>query len=114
MPGLPAPPNTLTGPYALAAYALVVVAWLFYGTARRRLQIISSVLKDVPEHERATLLAREYNVTPKAGVSAEQWLRARKQTFLFMAFALTVLLVVGLAILESINSDRWMGHVEEL
>jgi hypothetical protein len=49
----------------------------------------------VPEKDRAALLAKEYNTTPRKGLSAEQWIRSRKHLLLFLTF---VALVVAIAV----------------
>lgn len=60
-----------SSPYALIGYITVVAAWVYVATAHGRLKSISHALKDLPESERAGVIVREYNTTPRAGLSAE-------------------------------------------
>jgi len=55
------------------------------------------VITQVPPQERAALLAKEYNVLPRSGLSAEQWIRSRKHTLFFLGFLLLLIAGVVLA-----------------
>jgi hypothetical protein len=88
---------TATSPYAFVGYVCVVAAWLYTVIARHRLNTVSKHLKDLPEARRAEVLLREYNTTPRAGLSAEQWIKARQHTLFFLAFIATLVTVVAIA-----------------
>jgi len=81
-----------TSSYAFVAYVCLIVAWVYVAVAQHRLKIISQL---PPEH-RPKALEHEYKVLPRAGLSAEQWIRSRKHTLLFLAFV--ALLVVTLVL----------------
>jgi len=83
-------------PFAFVAYICVVAAWVYVVSARNRLRTIEKTLKQLPPEMRADVLLREYATTPRKGLSAEQWIRSRKQTLLFAAFLAT--LIAGVAI----------------
>jgi hypothetical protein len=84
-----------TSPYALIAYVCLLAAWVYIATKGFGLRHISKIIMAVPEKDRAALLAKEYNTTPRKGLSAEQWIRSRKHLLLFLAF---IALVVALAV----------------
>jgi hypothetical protein len=66
----------------------------------------------VPEKDRAALLAKEYNTTPRKGLSAEQWIRSRNYLLLFAAFIALVLaaaIVAVTAILTPIKPSTVSG-----
>jgi hypothetical protein len=84
-----------TSPYALIAYICLLAAWVYIANRGFRLGQISKIIMAVPEKDRAALLAREYNTTPRKGLSAEQWIQSRKHLLLFLAF---IALVVAIAV----------------
>ena len=62
-----------------------MACWTYVAVSRYRLRHISSVIDKIPENQRAALLAREYSIFPKSGLSAEQWLRSQRQRLVFLA-----------------------------
>jgi hypothetical protein len=60
-----------TSPYAFVAYICVVAAWTYVALAQHRLKQVAKIIAEVRPEERAALLAREYNVLPRSGLSAE-------------------------------------------
>jgi hypothetical protein len=98
-----------TSPYALIAYICVLAAWVYITIVQYRLKRLSTIIAKVPEHERAALLAREYSTFPRAGLSAEQWIRSRKhQLFAYAVIALiaAATVVAVTAILTSRQSNQ--------
>jgi hypothetical protein len=88
-----------TNPIALVGYLVVVAAWVYVKTTDGRLKFIAKTIKDLPETDRLEILKKEYNTTPRKGLSAEEWIKSRKQLLLFFGFITTVLaiVVIGLA-----------------
>lgn len=97
-------PEAATSPLAFVAYVVVVAAWTYSFVARNRLQTISRLITDIPEAERAEIIRREYNTTPRSGLSAEQWIRVRKQTLLFLSLLATLVAVVAIAAMAQARS----------
>jgi hypothetical protein len=81
-----------SSPYALVGYLTLVVAWVYVVTANRRLTIIGKLLLQLPRKDRLEILKKEYNTIPRAGLSAEQWIKSRKHLFLFFGFIALLLL----------------------
>jgi hypothetical protein len=79
-----------SSPLALMAYLAVLVAWAIVTTKLRRYRLLERKLDSVPRDQRGILLKQEYKVFPKSGLSAEQWLKDRRQTLLFWAFIATL------------------------
>lgn len=94
-----------TSPYAFVAYILVVLAWVYVVSSQARLKKIAETLDKLPEEQRADLLAKEYSTFPKSGLSAEQWLRARKLHLLFLGF-IAVLLVITVLLTIAITGEQ--------
>lgn len=84
-----------TSPYALVAYICLLVTYAYVTIARYRLKNISRNIEKVPERDRAALLAREYSTFPRTGLSAEQWVRSRKNMLFFLAL---IALIVAAAV----------------
>lgn len=95
-----------TSPYALIAYLCLVAAWVYIATRGFRLRHISKIIMAVPENDRAALLAKEYNTTPRKGLSAEQWIRSRKQLLLFLAFISLVVAVAVVAVTAMLTPTK--------
>lgn len=90
-----------SSPYAFVAYICVVAAWLYSAIARNRLKHVSKIIKEIPEKDRRDVILREYNTNPRAGLSAEQWIRARRDILFFVSFLSTLiaaLLIVVIAV----------------
>jgi hypothetical protein len=87
-----------TSPYAFAAYIAVVAAWVYTTVARHRLNKVAEVLKNLPPKDRLKLIEQEYKTSPRSGLSAEQWIRARRQTLLLVAF-LSVLICATVVVI---------------
>lgn len=91
-----------SSPFSVVAYICVVAAWTYITIAQHRLDKISKQLKHLPESERASILAREYSVLPRKGLSAKQWLRARRELLFFIGF-LSILFAVLVVTLTAIS-----------
>jgi hypothetical protein len=83
-------------PYALVGYLALVAAWLTLAIYGQKIRAIGKLIKDLPERDRLEILKREYHTTPRAGLTADQWIRSRKHAFIFFAF---LALVVGAIVL---------------
>jgi hypothetical protein len=95
-----------TSPYALIAYICLLAAWVYIATRGFRLRHISKIIMAVPEKDRAALLAKEYNTTPRKGLSAEQWIQSRKHLLLFLAFIALVVAIAVVAVTATLTATR--------
>jgi hypothetical protein len=94
-----------SSPYALVGYLALVAAWVYIVSASRRLTTIEKLLPQLPKKDRVEILKKEYNTTPRSGLSAEQWIRSRKHSFFFIGFValLVVCAVMFLAALARLE-----------
>jgi hypothetical protein len=93
-----------TGPFGLTGYLVAALVTCLIVFRWNRLRLITKALAKVPAGDRAALLAREYGVTPRSGLSAEQWIRARKHqyaTVLIVALILAAAVVCIVALLNA-------------
>jgi len=98
-----------TSPYALIAYICALAAWACVTIARYRLSRISKIIAQVPEKDRASLLAKEYSTFPRAGLSAEQWIRSRKH--LLLGYAVFILIIAAAVVaVTAILAPRQPPH----
>lgn len=86
-------------PYAFVAYIGLTLAWVYVAVAQHRLKRISKVITAVPADQRGPLLAKEYNVFPRSGLSAEDWIRSRKHMLFFLAFLAILIAVVLITVI---------------
>jgi tetratricopeptide (TPR) repeat protein len=83
-----------TSPLAFAAYVVLIGAWVYVAVAQQRLHEISQIITKLPENDRAAILVKEYNTTPRHGLSAGEWIKARKQMLVLVAFLATLVTAV--------------------
>lgn len=97
---LSAIPTAAKSPYALAAYAMTVAAYLavVFRVARNK-QLLAN-LEKLPAKDRGPILESEmrgYRLA--AGISPEQYLRAQTHRYVLVAFLVTIVLAGSIAIL---------------
>jgi len=88
-------------PYALIAYVLIAGGWIFITFRNSRLKYISKAIKDLPESDRKSILLQEYGIYLKEGMTSEDYLKARKQTYAFV-FLISLLLMITVIITISL------------
>jgi hypothetical protein len=108
---LEALPQAATSSYALIAYLCLVAALVYITIEQRRLKTIARIIKDIPAKERAALIAKEYSTVPRAGVSAEDWIRAKKINLIFSAFI--ALLIAGLVVVAIAFKSSEVWHIDQ-
>ena len=84
-----------SSPYALVAYLVLVAVWAYVAIKATRIKTIAQSLALVPESERRTLLEKDYGFHLKEGMSAKDFLRAQRVTYVFYGF-MAILAVVAL------------------
>jgi tetratricopeptide (TPR) repeat protein len=89
-------PAAATNPYAFIAYLVLIGTFTYISIAQFRLRTIARIIESLPEKDRRPLLQKEYNVLPASGLTAEEWIRSRRQLLIF--WLLIVVIVSGLAI----------------
>ena len=92
-------PVVTTSPFAFIAYVVLVAALIYIFIAQYRLRTIARVIEALPLKERGPTLRKEYNTSPARGLTAEQWIRARRHQLLFFAFLAVILCVLVVVIL---------------
>jgi tetratricopeptide (TPR) repeat protein len=94
---LSALPAAATSPYAFAAYALVVVAYVITAWRVTRNKNLLENLEKLPSKERAKVLEIEMGgVHLATGISPEQWVRSRIHRYYLFAFLATCAVIVAL------------------
>jgi hypothetical protein len=90
-----------SNPLAYAAYMATLIAWFVIAWKVHRHQILLKHINFLPEKDRLTAISLEMGtVQVKGGVSPEQWLRSRIQTYYLVGFCvmcLTIFAIVALA-----------------
>ena len=92
--------------YAFVAYICLIAAWVYVVVAQSRLKRISKAISLVPAEQRGALLSKEYNVFPRSGLSAEQWIRSRRHTLFFIGFlALVVAALIVIVVAMTLRNE---------
>lgn len=88
-------------PLAVGMYVLVVASWLIISWRVKRHRTLMEHLKTLPAKDRLKALELEIGPLPKKSLNAEQWLRAREQSFNLARWgivSLTAIIVLSLAV----------------
>src|SRR5687768_11495466 len=98
---LQAIPAAASSPLAFGAYAIALGVWAFIAWRTMRNRALLTHLQKLPKGDRlAALKAEMGHVELKEGLSPEQWLKSRMQSYILVAFAIlsvTIVVVVGMA-----------------
>jgi hypothetical protein len=89
--------------YALIAYALATAGYVTVVWRVTRNKNLLKKLSDLPEADRIKALRSEMGAIVPDSISPEDWLIARSQSFRFLAYIITVLLVVTLCVLAFLH-----------
>jgi hypothetical protein len=74
---------------AYAAYVLTLVAWVVIAWRVRRYRALLSHISALPSRDRLAAIKAEIGVVEiKGGISADQWLRSRLQTYYLVGFGI--------------------------
>jgi len=91
-----------TNPLAFVSYVFAVIGWFVLRSRVERNKNLLGKLSSLPEKERAPTLLAEMGVPSlKEGLSPEQWIRSRNNTYYFLSF---VVLCAVLVILFAISA----------
>lgn len=100
-------PSVATSPMAFVGYLATILAWVWAISRSQRFKLLLSKLKDIPESDRAIVIQHEMGAVLPAKVSAEQWIRAKKQQYFFLAFVLLLLTTLSI-----IAISVWKGGAQ--
>jgi len=92
---LEALPSIATSPLAFVGYVLTVAAWVYAVFRARRLKLLLARLSDIPEVDRARIIQLELGEVLPVNITAEQWLRGKRQKYFFVAFILLLVTLVS-------------------
>jgi tetratricopeptide (TPR) repeat protein len=110
---LKALPVVASSPLAFVGYIVLVISWLIIGLKERRNKNLLENLEKFPEGDRLAAWETETDrVRIRHGLSGEQWIRARRQRYLFIGFGITLSVVVALFILAlTLSWDKARGDL---
>jgi len=100
-----------SSPYALIGYLALLFSWVYIGVKNYRLKITRGLLSKLPSRDRLEILKKEYNISPRAGLSAEQWIRSQRNGFLFKGFIVLILACLILFI-AALSRPKLLTHQE--
>jgi hypothetical protein len=96
-------PAAASSPYALAAYAIAAVLFLFAGARLRMAKLLLAKITAIPEAERRRALEIATGTVLPTHVSPEQWIRHSRMRWTFLllgALLIAILTVATIAILN--------------
>src|SRR5262249_42796930 len=93
-----------SSPYALIAYIVLAEIWAYTMTRAVRIRAIAKTLIHLLEAVRKSLVEKEFGYHLKEGMSARNFLKAQRSTYLFYGFIsviITALIISVVALLRS-------------
>ena len=90
--------------YAVVAYIGLLAAWVYVAISRSRLDATTKSLKVLRAEQRAEALRRLYPEFPTTGMSADEFIRSRRNGHFLIAFIAFLVAVVAIAALA-------IGHI---
>src|ERR1700724_1172501 len=88
-------PSAASSPLSLSAYVIAILAWLMIAWRVKRNKQVLTHLEKLPENERLTALELEMGmVHVQSGLTAEQWIKLKTQSYYFLGFAVICLTLV--------------------
>jgi hypothetical protein len=90
-------PQAATSPLAFIAYVTTILAWLWAWTRARQSKTFLEGLKEIPESQRPAHTRTVLGEVVPATIGIEEWIRARRQRYLFYSFITLLFLILCLA-----------------
>ena len=100
--------NTAQDPLVVVMFIVLVVSRLVIALRVKRFRSLGRQLKELPEDDRLEALKHEMGPVPE-DINAEQWLRARQQTYRLAGFGIfcAMLIIIGaFAVFYYLNADQ--------
>ena len=100
--------NTAQDPLVVVMFIVLVVSRLVIALRVKRFRSLGRQLKKLPEDDRLEALKHEMGPVPE-DINAEQWLRARQQTYRlagFSIFCVMLIVIVAFAVFYYLNADQ--------
>ena len=99
--------KTVAGsPYALIAYIVLLMGWVFLSYRRSRLTIIAKALNHIPEKDRKNVLLQDYGIYLKEGMSAQDYLKGQRQTYIFMFLLAVIIMATIITVVALMNVSK--------
>jgi hypothetical protein len=109
-------PAVSNSPLALVGLIVLLVSATVLFWKQSQLRSLARTLEAVPEGDRLERIRLDYGVRPRSGVSAQTWLRSRRQEFLFLGFVSSLLtgLLIFIAVYGRVVQRPGGAHADEL
>lgn len=110
---LNAVPAAATNTYSLVAYLALLAAWLTVALRVKRHRILLAHIQHLPPRDRLAALRAEMGLASIPNdLSPEQFLRARVQSFLLIAYLTTAAVAVVVFVVAYAESGHLTGIVQ--
>jgi hypothetical protein len=110
---LAAIPEAAKSPYSLIAYAIAVAAWTAIAWRVQRHKILLTHIRALPPNDRLPAIRAEMGLPSLANdLTAEQYLRSRIHTFLFVGYLFTGAVVVIVLVVAYMDTGHLSGVLQ--
>jgi hypothetical protein len=99
-------PAAASSPYALAAYAIAAVIFLFAGARLRLAKLLLEKIDTIPPEERRRTVEIATGTVLPTHISPEQWIRNNRLRWAFLLAASILIVILVTAIVAIVNPSR--------
>jgi hypothetical protein len=99
-----------TSPYALVAYAIAAILFLWGGARLRTVQTVLKAIASVPPSDRKHVIESITNSVIPDTISAEEWIRHNKSRSIFLLIGTAMVLTASLGAIAIINPSPGPGE----
>jgi hypothetical protein len=106
--------TAVDSPLRLAALVTMALCATFFFWRQSDLKSFENTTRAVPEADRLKAIGIRFGTRPQSGVSAQAWLKARRQLFLFLAYVSTLFGALAMATLvwyQASSIDRNLTEI---
>ncbi|WP_431481667.1 hypothetical protein [Pseudomonas thivervalensis] len=96
-------PAAASSPYALAAYAIAAVIFLFAGSRLRLAKVLLDKIDSIPPEERRRTVEIATGTVLPTRISPEQWIRNNRLRWAFLLAASILIVILVIAIVAIVN-----------
>jgi hypothetical protein len=105
-------PSVAGHPLALIGYLALIIAWVVVTLQTHKINQAATLIKDLPDADKATTLKDILGVELRKGLSADKYLKSRKMQFIFIAFCLTLAAIVIIILFTIAGMSQSGGSVQ--
>jgi amino acid transporter len=98
-------PQAAQSPYAFLAYLGAIIAWFIIALQVRRIKLLLEKIQNFPDEQKREIILAEMGRPVPPNLSPKEWLRLRRQSYLFYGFVILCIAVVIIFVIAATTAD---------